>query len=49
MITALSLPPVSAGFMLGLPFHPKDGGDKFFQSIGLPLNYMALQHRRLHA
>lgn len=29
------LPPASAGFLLGLLFYPKDGGDMFLEEIGL--------------
>jgi hypothetical protein len=31
-----------AGFLLGLLFGPKDGGDTILQSVGLFLNYLSL-------
>jgi hypothetical protein len=40
---SLSLQPPSAGFLLGLLFAPKDGGNMFLQVIGLSPNYTALQ------
>jgi hypothetical protein len=42
----LSLPPVSLDFLLGLLFHPEDGGDMFLRYIRLPPNYKASQLRR---
>jgi hypothetical protein len=38
----LSLPPVSASFLLGLLFYPEDGDDMVLQNIGSSPNYMAL-------
>jgi hypothetical protein len=39
--------PISAGFLLGIHFEPEDGGCRFFQIIGLSLNYTVLQPRLL--
>jgi hypothetical protein len=38
-----SLPPASAGFLLGLLFGHDDGGGMFLQNDGLSPDYMALQ------
>jgi hypothetical protein len=40
------LPPASAGFLLGLLFDPEDGGDMFFQNVGLYQNYTVLKFTR---
>jgi hypothetical protein len=42
----LSLPPASAGLLLGLLFGPEDGGDMYLRNILLSSNYMALRPRR---
>jgi hypothetical protein len=34
------------GFLLGLLFDPKDGGDTFLRNVGLSPNYMALHSHR---
>jgi hypothetical protein len=42
----LSLPPVSAGFLLGLLFDLEDGGKMFMRNVGFSPNYGAMQPRR---
>jgi hypothetical protein len=37
--------PISASFLLGIHFEPEDGGCRFFQIIGLSLNYTVLLPR----
>jgi hypothetical protein len=34
-----------AGFLLGLIFHPQDGGNMFFRNVGLSPNWPALQFK----
>jgi hypothetical protein len=38
----LSLLPISAMFLLGLLFNPKDGGEMFHRNTVLSLNYIVL-------
>jgi hypothetical protein len=38
----------SAGFLLALVFDPEVGGDMFLQNVGLSVNYMTLQPRRMY-
>jgi hypothetical protein len=38
-----SLPPDSAGFLLGLLFNHEVGGEMFLRNVWLSPNYMALQ------
>jgi hypothetical protein len=42
----ISLRPASTGFLLGLHFDPKYGGDMFLRSVELSPNYTVLQPRR---
>jgi hypothetical protein len=46
MHCSLSLPPASAGFLLGLLSHPEDGDNMFFWIIRLSLTYKALKPKR---
>jgi hypothetical protein len=46
VITVTSLQAASAGFLLGLLFNSKDGGNMFLRNVGLSPNYEALQPRR---
>jgi hypothetical protein len=39
----MSLPPASAGLLLGIFLNPEGGSDIVFQNIKLFLNYMTLQ------
>jgi hypothetical protein len=36
-------------YLAGLHFNSEDGGYMFLQNVGLSLNYMALQPRRLYS
>jgi hypothetical protein len=42
----LSFPTAYIGFLLGLLFDPKDGGDMLRRNVGFSMNYTALQPRR---
>jgi hypothetical protein len=41
--------PASGGFLFGLLFKPKDGGDMFLQNVGLSPDCTALQNKRSYS